>query len=328
MPQPTKVTVTGAAGQIGYALLFRIASGQLLGPDRPVHLNLLEVPQAVKAAEGTALELFDCAFPLLAGVDIHDDPKPAFEGTNIALLVGARPRTKGMERADLLEANGAIFKPQGEAIAAGAADDIKVLVVGNPANTNALIAQRNADGVPAERFTAMTRLDHNRAVAQLADKAGAEVSDITNMAVWGNHSPTMYPDLFNAKVRGERAWDVVGDEAWVADTYIPRVGKRGAEIIEARGASSAASAANAAVDHVHDWVNGTGDGDWVSMAVPSDGSYGVIEGIISSFPCRTKDGKYEIVQGLDVPEFSQQRIDATVDELSGERDAVHKLGLI
>ena len=325
---PVKVTVTGAAGQIGYALLFRIASGHLLGPDRPVHLSLLEVPQAVKAAEGTALELFDCAFPLLAGIDIHDDAKAAFDGANIGLLVGARPRTKGMERADLLEANGAIFKPQGEAIAAGAADDIKVLVVGNPANTNALIAQRNADGVPAERFTAMTRLDHNRAVAQLAEKTAASVSDITNMAVWGNHSPTMYPDLFNAKVNGERAWDAVGDEAWVADTYIPRVGKRGAEIIEARGASSAASAANAAIDHVHDWVNGTAEGDWVSMAVPSDGSYGVAEGIISSFPVRTSGGAWEIVQGLDVPPFSQERIDKTVEELVGERDAVQKLGLV
>jgi malate dehydrogenase len=328
MPQPTKVTVTGAAGQIGYALLFRIASGHLLGPDKPVHLNLLEIPQAVKAAEGTALELFDCAFPLLAGVDIFDDAKAAFDGTNIALLVGARPRTKGMERADLLEANGAIFKPQGEAIAAGAADDVKVLVVGNPANTNALIAQRHADGVPAERFTAMTRLDHNRAVAQLADKTGSAVSEITNMAVWGNHSPTMYPDLFNAKVKGARAWDAVGDESWVAGTYIPRVGKRGAEIIEARGASSAASAANAAIDHVHDWVNGTADGDWVSMAVTADGSYGVAEGIISSFPCRTANGEYEIVQGLDVPEFSQQRIDKTVEELVGEREAVQKLGLV
>ena len=233
-----------------------------------------------------------------------------------------------MERADLLEANGAIFKPQGEAIAAGAADDVKVLVVGNPANTNALIAQRNADGVPAERFTAMTRLDHNRAVGQLAEKTGASVDDISNMAVWGNHSPTMYPDLFNAKVNGQRAWDVVGDEAWVAETYIPRVGKRGAEIIEARGASSAASAANAAIDHVHDWVNGTAEGDWLSMAVPSDGSYGVAEGIISSFPCRTANGQWEIVQGLDVPAFSQERIDKTVEELVGERDAVQKLGLI
>jgi malate dehydrogenase len=324
----TKVTVTGAAGQIGYALHFRIASGQMLGPDTKVHLNLLEIPQAVKAAEGTALELFDAAFPLLAGVDIFDDAKQAFEGTNIALLVGARPRTKGMERADLLEANGGIFKPQGEAIAAGAADDIKVLVVGNPANTNALIAQRNADGVPAERFTAMTRLDHNRAVAQLAQKTGAEVSAITNMAIWGNHSPTMYPDLFNAKVNSQRAWDAVGDEAWVADEFIPRVGKRGAEIIEARGASSAASAASAAVDHVHDWVHGTAAGDWVSMAVPSDGSYDVAEGIISSFPVRTADGEYEIVQGLDVPAFSRERIDKTVAELVGERDAVKDLGLI
>ncbi|HZH23510.1 MAG TPA: malate dehydrogenase [Solirubrobacteraceae bacterium] len=328
MSQPVKVTVTGAAGQIGYALLFRIASGQLLGGDRPVHLSLLEVPQAVKAAEGTALELFDCAFPALAGIDIYDDALQAFDGANIAVLVGARPRTKGMERADLLEANGAIFKPQGEAIAAGAADDVRVLVVGNPANTNALIAQSNADGVPRERFTAMTRLDHNRAVAQLAAKTGAAVTEITNMAVWGNHSPTMYPDLFNAKVSGERAWDVVGDESWVADEYIPRVGKRGAEIIEARGASSAASAANAAIDHVHDWVNGTAAGDWVSMAVPSDGSYGVREGIISSFPCRCSGGEYEIVQGLDVPEFSQVRIDKTVEELVGEREAVQGLGLI
>ena len=324
----TKVTVTGAAGQIGYALLFRIASGQMLGPDTKVHLNLLEIPQAVKAAEGTALELFDSAFPLLAGVDIFDDPKPAFEGANIALLVGARPRTKGMERADLLEANGGIFKPQGEAIAAGAADDIKVLVVGNPANTNALIAQRNAAGVPAERFTAMTRLDHNRAVAQLAAKTGADVSAITHMAIWGNHSPTMYPDLFNAKVNGQRAWDVVGDERWVADEFIPRVGKRGAEIIEARGASSAASAASAAIDHVHDWVHGTAEGDWISMAVASDGSYGVEEGLISSFPVRTANGEWEIVRGLDVPDFSRQRIDTTVEELIGERDAVKDLGLI
>ena len=325
---PVSVTVTGAAGQIGYALLFRIASGQMLGPDTPVHLKLLEIPDAVKAAEGTALELEDCAFPLLAGVDIFDDARQAFDGTNVALLVGARPRTKGMERSDLLEANGAIFKPQGEAIAAGGADDIKVLVVGNPANTNALIAQRNADGVPPERFTAMTRLDHNRAVAQLALKTGTTVSDVTNMVVWGNHSPTMYPDLFNAKVRGERAWDAVGDERWVADEYIPRVGKRGAEIIEVRGASSAASAANAAIDHVHDWVLGTGDEDWVSMAVRSDGSYGVAEGIISSFPVRTTGGAWEIVQGLEVPEFSQERIDKTVAELLEERDAVTKLGLV
>jgi malate dehydrogenase len=324
----TTVTVTGAAGQIGYALLFRIASGQLLGPDTEVHLNLLEIPQAVKAAEGTALEVFDSAFPLLTGIDVYDDAKQAFDGANIALLVGARPRTKGMERADLLEANGGIFKPQGQAIAAGAASDIKVLVVGNPANTNALIAMSNADGVPNERFTAMTRLDHNRAIAQLAQKTGASVAEITNMAIWGNHSPTMYPDLFNAKVRGERAWDVVGDETWVADEYIPRVGKRGAEIIEARGASSAASAASAAVDHVYDWVNGTADGDWVSMAVPSDGSYGVPEGIITSFPVTTANGEWKIVEGLDVPDFSRERITKTNDELLAERDAVAKLGLV
>jgi malate dehydrogenase len=328
MPSPVNVTVTGAAGQIGYALLFRIASGQLLGPDTPVHLNLLEIPQAVKAAEGTAMELDDCAFPLLAGIDIHDDPKSAFDGANIGLLVGARPRTKGMERADLLEANGGIFKPQGEAINAGAADDVKILVVGNPANTNALIAMRNAPDVPRERFTAMTRLDHNRAVAQLAKKTGASVADITNMAVWGNHSPTMYPDLFNARVRGERAWDVVGDEAWVAGEFIPTVGKRGAAIIEARGASSAASAAAAAIDHVFDWVNGTAEGDWVSMAVHSDGSYGVEEGLISSFPVTTSGGEWKIVQGLDVPEFSRERIDATAKELADERDAVDGLGLI
>ncbi len=325
---PTTVTVTGAAGQIGYALLFRIASGQLLGPDEQVSLRLLEIPDAVKAAEGTAMELDDCAFPLLHSIEIFDDATAAFAGTNIAMLVGARPRTKGMERADLLEANGGIFKPQGAAINAGAADDIKVLVVGNPANTNALIAQSNAPDVPKERFTAMTRLDHNRAIAQLAKKTGAAVSDITSMAVWGNHSPTMYPDLFNAKVKGERAWDAVNDEAWVTDDYIPTVGKRGAAIIEARGASSAASAASAAVDHVHDWVLGTPEGDWVSMAIPSDGSYGVAEGIICSFPVTCSGGEYSIVQGLDVPDFSQQRIDATVKELTDERDAVSGLGLV
>ena len=326
--QPVRVTVTGAAGAIGYAVLFRIASGQMLGPDAPVELRLLEIPQAVKAAEGTALELFDCAFPLLAGVEVTDDPAVAFDGTGIALLIGARPRTKGMERADLLEANGGIFKPQGQAIAAHAASDVRVLVVGNPANTNALIALSNADGVPAERFTAMTRLDHNRAVAQLATRTGAAVAEVTNMAVWGNHSPTMYPDLFNAKVRGERAWDVVGDEAWVAQEYIPRVGKRGAEIIEARGASSAASAANAAVDHVRDWVHGTAQGDWVSMAVPSTGAYGVPEGIVSSFPVRCSGGGWEVVEGLEVPAFSQERIDRTVGELQEERAAVQQLGLV
>src|SRR5919109_822511 len=327
MASPVNVTVTGAAGQIGYALLFRIASGQMLGPDTPVHLKLLEIPDAVKAAEGTALELFDCAFPLLAGIDVTDDAATAFDGCNVALLVGARPRTKGRERADLLEANGGFSKRQGEAIAAGAASDVKVLVVGNPANTNALIAMSNADGVPNERFTAMTRLDHNRAVAQLAQKTGAQVTEITNMAVWGNHSPTMYPDLFNARVGGERAWDAVNDEAWVADEFIPRVGKRGAEIIDARGASSAASAANAAIDHVRDWVQGTGD-DWVSMAVPSPGAYDVEEGLISSFACRCDGGRWEIVEGLDVPDFSRERIERTVNELKEERDAVKGLGLV
>ena len=326
---PVKVAVTGAAGQIGYALLFRIASGQLLGPDTPVHLSLLEIPDAVKAAEGTAMELDDCAFPLLAGVDIYDDAKQAFDGVNVAMLVGARPRTKGMERADLLEANGGIFKPQGEALAAGAADDIKVLVVGNPANTNALIAQQSADGVPAERFTAMTRLDQNRAMTQLAKKAGAPVGEVTNLAVWGNHSPTMYPDVFNAKVGGKDAWEAAGqDESWLREDFLPTVGKRGAAIIDARGASSAASAANAAVDHVHDWANGTAEGDWVSMAVLSDGSYDVPEGIISSFPVTTANGKYEIVQGLEINETSREYIDKTAKELTDEREAVQKLGLV
>jgi malate dehydrogenase len=327
-PTPVKVTVTGAAGQIGYSILFRIGSGQLLGEDTPVHLNLLEIPQAVKAAEGTAMELDDSAFPLVAGIDIYDDPQQAFDGANVALLIGARPRTKGMERADLLEANGGIFKPQGEAINSRAADDIKVLVVGNPANTNCLIAMSNAPDVPRERFTAMTRLDHNRAIAQLAKKTGAAVSEITNMAVWGNHSPTMYPDLFNAKVNGRRAWDVVNDEQWVAEEFIPTVGKRGAAIIEARGASSAASAAAAAIDHVHDWVLGTPEGDWVSMAVPSDGSYGVEEGVISSFPVACSDGEWKVVEGLDVPGFSRERIERTVNELKEERDAVRGLALV
>ena len=324
---PVNVTVTGAAGQIGYALLFRIASGQLLGPDTQVALRLLEIPQAVKAAEGTAMELDDSAFPLLAGIDIFDDPKQAFDGVNVALLVGARPRTKGMERADLLEANGGIFKPQGEAINAGAADDVKVLVVGNPANTNALIAMSNAPDVPRERFTAMTRLDHNRALAQLSKKAGCSVTDISQMAIWGNHSPTMYPNLFHAQIGGKVAAEVVNDQDWLENDFLPTVGKRGAAIIEARGASSAASAASAAIDHVHDWVLGT-DGGWVSMAVPSDGSYGVDEGLISSFPVTCSGGSYEIVQGLDIDDFSRSKIDATVDELRGERDAVQGLGLV
>ncbi len=328
MSTPVKVTVTGAAGQIGYALLFRIASGQMLGPDTPVELSLLEIPQAVKAAEGTAMELDDCAFPLLSRVDITDDPKAAFEGTNIALLVGARPRGPGMERADLLEANGGIFKPQGEAINAGAADDIKVLVVGNPANTNCLIAMSNAPDVPRERFTAMMRLDHNRAKIQLANKLGKPVTSVTNMTVWGNHSTTQYPDLVNAKVDGGSAWDQVDDQAFVTDDYIPRVAKRGAEIIDARGASSAASAANAAIDHVHDWVLGTPEGDWVSMGVPSDGSYGIAEGIICGHPAQCIGGEYTIVEGLDVPDFSRERIEKSVFELQEERDAVSNLGLI
>jgi malate dehydrogenase len=325
---PVNVTVTGAAGQIGYAILFRIAAGEMLGPDTKVHLNLLEIPDAVKAAEGTAMELDDCAFPLLAGIDIHDDPKQAFDGVNVGLLIGARPRSKGMERADLLEANGGIFKPQGEAINAGAADDVKILVVGNPANTNCLIAASNAPDVPRERFNAMVRLDHNRAIAQLAKKTGSAVSDITNMTVWGNHSTTQYPDLVNAKVKGESAWDAVGDESWIADEFIPTVAKRGAAIIEARGSSSAASAANAAIDHVHDWVLGTPDGDWASMAVPSDGSYGVEEGIFSGLPCSCSGGEYTVVEGLDVPDFSRERIDASAAELREEREAVEKLGLI
>ena len=322
---PVKVAVTGAAGQIGYALLFRIASGQLLGPDTPIALKLLEIPQAVKAAEGTTLELTDCAFPLLASVDIYDDPVQAFDGVNIALLVGARPRTKGMERADLLEANGQIFKPQGEALNAGAADDVKVLVVGNPANTNALILASNAPDIPKERITAMTRLDQNRAVALLAQKLEVGVDDVSDLVVWGNHSPSMFPDLFNAKVKGERAVDQV-DMDWYENHYIPRVGKRGAEVIEARGASSAASAANAAIDHVRDWVSGA-DG-LRSMAVASDGSYGVDEGIISSFPVHCEPGIYQIVEGLEVGEFAQAKIDATVKELTDERAAVTELGLV
>jgi malate dehydrogenase len=322
----TRVAVTGAAGQIGYAILFRIASGQLLGPDEKVELRLLEIPDAVKAAEGTAMELFDCAFPLLAGVDIFDDPKQAFDGVNVALLIGARPRSKGMERADLLEANGQIFKPQGEALNAGAADDVRILVVGNPANTNALIAMNNAPDIPHERFTAMTRLDENRAVAQLAQKLDVGVEDINDLCIWGNHSPTMYPDLFNATVNGEKAVEKV-DVGWYENEFMPKVGKRGAEVIEARGASSAASAANAAIDHARDWMLGA-DG-LRSMSVPSQGQYGVEAGLISSFPCRvTGGGGYEVAEGLEVGEFSQAKIDITVDELKGERDAVKQLGLI
>ena len=325
---PVNVTVTGAAGQIGYALLFRIASGQLLGADTPVKLRLLEIPQAVKAAEGTAMELDDCAFPLLEGIDIFDDAKKAFEGTSVGLLVGARPRGKGMERGDLLEANGGIFKPQGEAINAGAADDVRVLVVGNPANTNALIAQNHAPDVPAERFTAMTRLDHNRALTQLAKKLNVSINDIKKLTIWGNHSATQYPDLFNAEVKGQNAAAAVNDQSWLENDFIPTVAKRGAAIIEARGASSAASAANAAIDHVHDWVNGTPEGDWTSAAIPSDGSYGVPEGLISSFPVTSENGEWKIVQGLEINEFSRARIDASVQELTEERDTVRELGLV
>jgi malate dehydrogenase len=321
----TRVVVTGAAGQIGYAILFRIASGQLLGPDEKVELRLLEIPDAVKAAEGTALELFDCAFPLLSDIEISDDPNTAFDGANVALLIGARPRSKGMERADLLEANGAIFKPQGEALSDHAADDVRVLVVGNPANTNALIAMSNASDIPAERFGAMTRLDENRAVAQLAQKLGVGVDDVQDLVVWGNHSPTMFPDLFNAKVNGQKAVDQV-DMDWYENEYIPRVGKRGAEIIEARGASSAASAANAAVDCMRDWVAGA-DG-LCSMAVRSGGQYGVEEGLMSSFPLRFSGGGFEIVEGQEVGDFAQAKIDATVNELKEERDAVKQLGLV
>jgi len=325
---PVRVAVTGAAGQIGYAILFRIASGQLLGPDTPVSLSLLEIPDAVKAAVGTAMELDDCAFPLLAGVDITDDPKRAFDGVNIALLVGARPRTKGMERGDLLEANGGIFKPQGQALNENAASNIRVLVVGNPANTNALIAQQNAPDIPRERFTAMTRLDHNRAIGQLAKKSDTPVREITNVTIWGNHSATQYPDIFHAKLAGENAAEKIADQEWLETDFIPTVQKRGAAIIEARGASSAASAANAAIDHVHDWVRGTPDGDWVSMAIPSDGSYDVEEGLISSFPVTCKDGEYEIVQGLEISDFSRNRINKTVAELAEEREAIRSLKLI
>ncbi len=324
---PVTVTVTGAAGQIGYALLFRIASGQLLGPDTPVRLRLLEIPAAMKAVEGTAMELDDCAFPLLAGLDLTDDVTAAFDGANVALLVGARPRTKGMERGDLLAANGGIFAPQGRAINAGAADDIRVLVVGNPANTNALIAEAAAPDVPAQRFTAMIRLDHNRAVAQLATKLSVPLTEIKKLTIWGNHSATQYPDLYHAEVNGKIAAEQV-EQSWLRDEFIPTVATRGAAVIEARGASSAASAANAAIDHVHDWVNGTPDGDWTSAGVPSDGSYGIPEGLVSSFPVVSRGGQWEIVAGLDLDAFSRERIDVSVAELVEEREAVQGLGLL
>ena len=325
---PVTVTVTGAAGQIGYALLFRVASGQLLGADVPVALRLLEIEPALKAAAGTALELDDCAFPLLTGIEVTADAKAAFDGVNVALLVGARPRTAGMERGDLLEANGGIFKPQGEAINAGAADDVRILVVGNPANTNAYIASSHAPDVPGDRFTAMTRLDHNRALSQLSKKTGAPVSEITRLTIWGNHSATQYPDIFHAEVSGKNAAEVLSDQQWLEDDFIPTVSKRGAAIIEARGSSSAASAANAAIDHVYDWVNGTAAGDWTSAAIASDGSYGVPEGLISSFPVVSTGGRWEVVRDLAINDFSRSRIDASVRELQEERDAIQALGLV
>jgi malate dehydrogenase len=325
---PVHVAVTGAAGQIGYSLVFRIASGHLLGPDQPVVLSLLEITPAMGALEGVAMELDDCAFPLLADLALGDDPDTAFDGVDVALLVGSRPRTKGMERQDLLEANGAIFTVQGRALNDNAADDLRVLVVGNPANTNCLIAMNNAPDVPDTRFTAMTRLDHNRALTQVARKLGVSVNDVSRMTIWGNHSATQYPDLFRCEVAGSSAAAVIDDQEWLEGDFIPTVQKRGAAIIEARGASSAASAANAAVDHVHDWVLGTPEGDWVSMAVASEGGYGVPEGLISSFPATCADGAWSVVQGLEIDDFSRARIDASVAELGEERDMVRGLGLI
>ena len=326
---PVKVAVTGAAGQIGYSLLFRIDSGELLGPDQPIELRLLEITPALKALEGVVMELDDCAFPLLSKVEIGDDATKVFDGVNLAMLVGARPRTAGMERGDLLSANGAIFTAQGKALNAVAADDIKVLVTGNPANTNALIAQSNAPDIPAERFNALTRLDHNRAISQVANKLGVPVTEVKKLTIWGNHSATQYPDLFNAEVNGKNAAAAVNDEAWIENDFIPTVAKRGAAIIAARGSSSAASAANATIEHMHDWALGTPEGDWVSMAVPSDGSYGVPEGVISSFPCTVSaEGVYSIVQGLSINDFSRAKIDASVAELVDEKKAVTELGLI
>jgi len=328
MTTPVRVAVTGAAGQIGYSLLFRIASGSMLGPDTPVILQLLEITPALKALEGVKMELDDCAFPLLADIVATDDANVAFGDVDVALLVGAMPRKAGMERADLLTANGGIFKPQGKALSDSAKRDVKILVVGNPANTNALIAMHNAPNLDPGRFTAMTRLDHNRAVTQIAQKLDAQVTDVKRMTIWGNHSTTQYPDLFHCEVGGRNAYEAVGDHDWVDQTFIPTVAKRGAAIIEARGASSAASAANAAVDHIRSWALGTADGDWVSMAIPSDGSYGVPEGIISSFPCRCVGGNYEIVQDLDIDDYSRGKIDTSVAELVDERDAVRELSLI
>lgn len=325
---PLKVAVTGAAGQIGYSLLFRLASGSLLGPDRPIELRLLEIEPALKALEGVVMELDDCAFPLLSNVEIGADANKIFDGVNLALLVGARPRGPGMERSDLLEANGAIFTAQGKALNSVAADDVRIGVTGNPANTNALIALSNAPDIPKERFSALTRLDHNRAISQLAKKTGAAVTDIKKVTIWGNHSATQYPDIFHAEVGGKNAAEVVNDQNWIENDFIPTVAKRGAAIIDARGASSAASAASATVDAARSWLLGSPDGDWVSMAVYSDGSYGVPEGIVSSFPVTTKDGNWSIVQGLEIDEFSRGRIDKTTAELVDERAAVTELKLI
>ncbi len=325
--EPVKVAVTGAAGQIGYAVLFRIASGEMLGPDTPVQLRMLEIPQALRAAEGTAMELVDCAFPLLKGIEISDDPSVAFDGVNVALLVGARPRSKGMERSDLLEANGAIFKPQGRALNEHAADDVKVLVVGNPANTNCLIAMHNAPDIPAQRFTSMMRLDHNRTVAMVASKLAVDVDAIEHVAVWGNHSTTQYPDITHASVAGKPAVQAIDDDTWIQEEMIPAVQQRGAAVIEARGASSAASAANAAIMHVRDWSLGS-SGEWVSMGVPSDGSYGIPEGLIAGFPCTCEQGSWKVVEHIELDERSRQRIAATVDELQHERDMVEQLVLL
>jgi malate dehydrogenase len=325
---PLKVAVTGAAGQIGYSLLFRLASGSLLGPDRPIELRLLEIEPALKALEGVVMELDDCAFPLLSGVQIGADPNKIFDGVNLALLVGARPRGPGMERGDLLEANGAIFTAQGKALNSVAADDVRIGVTGNPANTNALIALSNARDIPHERFSALTRLDHNRAISQLAHKTGAEVSDIKKITIWGNHSATQYPDIFHAEIKGKNAAEVVNDQSWIENDFIPTVAKRGAAIIDARGASSAASAASATVDAARDWLLGSPKDNWVSMAVVSDGSYGVPEGLISSFPVTTKDGNWKIVTGLDIDDFSRGRIDKSTAELAEEREAVTGLGLV
>ena len=328
MTTPVRIAITGAAGQIGYSLLFRIASGAMLGPDTPVILQLLEVTPALGALSGVKMELDDCAFGPLVDVVCTDDANVAFGDADIAMLVGAMPRKDGMERSDLLSANGGIFKPQGQAISANAKKNVKVLVVGNPANTNSLIAMNNAPNIDPRQFTAMTRLDHNRAVSQLAQKLGRPTTSVKKMTIWGNHSTTQYPDLFHAEVDGKNAAQLINDQQWLEDTYIPTVAKRGAAVIKARGSSSAASAANAALEHIRSWVQGTPEGDWVSMAVPSDGSYGVPEGLISSFPCTCVNGEYSIVQGLDIDGFSRARIDASVAELTAERDAVRQLGLI